>query len=393
MEFRAASEALKNLTVLDLTQARAGPTAARQFADWGADVIKIEAPGGDTMGFSRHGSDFQNLHRNKRGITLNLKHPKGLEVFKRLVSKADVLLENYRPDVKFRLGIDYESLRAVNPRLVYASISGYGQDGPDRDRPGLDPITQGAGGLMWVTGLPGQGPVRAGTAISDLSAGVFCAMGVLVALLERERSGEGQWVQTSLLESLISMMDFQAARWLMDRDVPGQAGNDHPTATPAGAFETADKMMLIAAVGGRMWQRFCETIGAPELQDRPEYATPEDRTRNRTALNRAIAERLKTRTSAEWIRDLTEAGVPCGPIYKMDEVFADPQVEHLGMAAPAAHPTLGEIRIVRQAVAMNRTPSIVAKAAPELGEDQEDVLAQFGLDAAEIDDLRRDGVI
>lgn len=393
MAHRAASEALNHLTVLDLTQARAGPTAARQLADWGADVIRVEPPGGDTMGFPRHGSDFQNLHRNKRGITLDLKHPKGLAVFKRLVARADVLLENYRPDVKFRLGIDYDSLKAVNPRLVYASISGYGQDGPDRDRAGLDPITQGAGGLMWVTGLPGQGPVRAGTAISDLAAGVYCAMGVLVALLEREHSGEGQWVRTSLLESLISMMDFQAARWLMEGEVPGQAGNDHPTATPAGAFETADKMILLAAVGGRMWQRFCETIGAPWLLERPEYATPADRTRHRAELNREIAECLKVRTSAEWIEALTAAGVPCGPIYRMDEVFADRQVMHLGMAAPAVHPALGEIRLVRQAVTMSRTPSMIAKTAPEAGEDEVEVLKQFGLDEAEIEDLRREGAI
>src|ERR671932_945907 len=269
MPFRPASDALTRFTVLDLTRVRSGPTCVRQLADWGANVVKIEMPEGlepgEAPGGPRHGSDFQNLHRNKRSLTLNLKAPEGREVLARLVEKADVLVENYRPDVKFRLGIDYESLAEINPRLVYASISGFGQDGPYRDRPGFDQIEQGMGGLLSITGLPGQGPVRVGIPIADLCAGLFCALGILVALLEREKSKRGQHVTTSLLQAQIFMLDFQGARWLIGGEVPKQAGNDHPTSIPTGVFKTADGYINIATTGGKIWERFCTTLGAPEL--------------------------------------------------------------------------------------------------------------------------------
>ena len=326
---------LSRYTVLDLTRARSGPTAVRQLADWGANVIKIEEPGeqdGDGGPFDRrHGSDFQNLHRNKRSITLNLKSPDGVAIFKRMVEKADVVVENYRPGVKHRLGIDYESLRKINPRLVYASISGFGQEGPYRDRPGLDHVVQGMGGLMSITGLPGQGPVRAGIAISDSSAGLYCAFGIVLALLEREHSGEGQWVQTSLLQALIAMLDFQAARWLVNREVPPQAGNNHPTAIPTGVFKTADGYINLAA-SGNLYERLCRAIGAPELIKHPDYADFKLRQKHRDALNEEIAARTVKKTSAEWIELLNEAGVPCGPIYTIDKMFADSQVQQIAMA-------------------------------------------------------------
>src|SRR5882724_7045506 len=296
---------LSRFTLLDLTRVRAGPTAVRQLADWGAKVIKIETPpergSGESMGGPRHGPDFQNLHRNKRSLTLDLKSPEGIDIFGKLVERADVLVENYRPDVKTRLGIDYAALQPLNPRLVYASISGFGQSGPYRDRPGFDQIAQGMGGLMSITGLPGQGPVRVGIPVADLTAGIFCAMGILVALLEREVSGEGQWVQTSLLQAQLFMLDFQAARWLVDHEVPPQAGNNHPTSIPTGVFQTKDGHINIAAAGGHIWDRFCEAVEAPQFLKNPAYATGKDRSKNRDALNKEIAEIVITRTSAEWI--------------------------------------------------------------------------------------------
>src|SRR5579872_3678343 len=344
---------LARFKVLDLTRVRAGPTAVRQLADWGADVIKIEAPpapdSGEGMGGPRHGPDFQNLHRNKRSLALDLKAPEGIEIFRKLVRQADVLVENYRPDVKTRLGIDYESLKPLNPRLVYASISGFGQDGPYRDRPGFDQIAQGMGGLMSITGLPGQGPVRVGIPVADLTAGIFCAMGILIALLEREVSGEGQWVQSSLLAAQIAMLDFQGARWTIAHEVPEQAGNNHPTSIPTGVFQTSDGYINIAAAGGHIWQRFCEAVEAPQFLANPAYKTAADRSKNRDALNAEIQAIVRTRSSAEWIRRLNDCGVPSGPIYKIDQVFADPQVRHVGMARAIEGPAHGRQVLLGQA--------------------------------------------
>ena len=387
---------LTGYTVLDLTRARSGPTAARQLADWGADVIKIEEPGdqdGDGGPFDkRHAADFQNLHRNKRSMTLNLKSPDGLAVFKRLAEKADVLIENYRPGVKHRLGIDYETLRKINPRLVYGSISGFGQDGPYANRPGLDHVVQGMAGLMSITGLPGQGPVRAGIAISDSSAGIYLSFGIVLALLDRSRTGEGQWVHTSLLQALIAMEDFQAARWLVSREVPQQAGNNHPTAIPTGVFKTADGHINIAA-SGALYERLCRAIDAPELIKHPDYADFNLRSKNRDALNREIEARTVKRTSAQWIEALNEAGVPCGPINTMDRVFADPQVQHIGIARPVRHPELGDIRIVGQGVNLGSGPATIRSPAPDRGTHTAEVLRDLGYDDAAIRDMEQRGVV
>jgi len=385
---------LARFKVIDLTRVRAGPTAVRQLADWGADVIKIEAPEGDSgLGGERHGPDFQNLHRNKRSLTLNLKSAEGLEVLKRLAAKADVVVENYRPDVKFRLGVDYESLKKVNKRLVYASISGFGQDGPYRDRPGFDQIAQGMGGLMSITGLPGQGPVRVGIPVADLTAGIFAAMGILVALLEREQSGEGQWVQSSLLGAQIAMLDFQAARWTIAKDVPGQAGNNHPTSIPTGVFETKDGHINIAAAGNDIYQRCCKALDAPHLANDPLFVSGKSRSDNRDALNEAIEAITRTRTSAEWIERLNAAGVPSGPIYRMNEVFEDPQVRHLKITRTVPHKVLGDVEVVGQAVELSRTPWSVRSATPEPGEHTDAVLTELGYGAAEIAALRQKKVV
>jgi crotonobetainyl-CoA:carnitine CoA-transferase CaiB-like acyl-CoA transferase len=383
MSFTPASKALARFKVLDLTRVRAGPTAARQLADWGADVIKIELPRGldeSDMGGPRHGPDFQNLHRNKRSLTLNLKEKDGIEIFKRMVETADVVIENYRPDVKFRLGIDYETIRSINKRIVYGSISGFGEDGPYRERPGFDQIAQGMGGLMSITGLPGQGPVRVGIPVADLGAGIFCAMGILVALLEREVSGEGQWVQSSLLGAQISLLDFQAARWLIAKDVPGQAGNDHPTGIPTGVFPTSDGQINIAASGKHIFARFCQTLDLNHLLEDPLFADDASRSKNRLAINKLISEVTRQYSSSDLIAKLNKAGVPCGPINRMDEVFADPQVQHLGMAAPVQHGTLGKVEVVNQAVKLSRTPSQMVRPTPEKGEHTDEVLGEYGYD-------------
>ena len=398
MPFPRASEALARFTVLDVARVRAGPTAVRQLADWGANVIRIEMPegleAGDAPGGPRHGPDFQNLHRNKRSITLNLKEPDGRAVFARMVERADVVVENFRPSVKERLGIDYESLRKINRRIILGSISGFGEDGPYRDRPGFDQIAQGMGGLMSITGLPGQGPVRVGIPIADLTAGLFCSLGILVALLDREQSGEGQWVQTSLLQAQIFILDFQAARWLIKKEVPRQAGNNHPTSIPTGVFKTADGHINIATTGHKTWERLCRALEAMELMTRPEYESAAARLENRDALNAEIDRFTTARTTAEWVERLNAAGVPCGPIYSIDQVFDDPQVQHLGVVESVATPDAKRaLSLLAQPVRLSRTPSKIAAPTPEQGEHTDQVLNEFGFSTGEIAALRRAKVI
>jgi crotonobetainyl-CoA:carnitine CoA-transferase CaiB-like acyl-CoA transferase len=392
-----ASQALSRFTVLDLTRVRSGPTCVRQLADWGANVIKIEAlledAGGEQLGGARNGPDFQNLHRNKRAMALNLKDPRGLDTFKRLVKKADVIVENFRPDVKAKLGIDYESMRQVNPRIVYGSISGFGQDGPYHKRPGFDQIAQGMGGLMSITGAPGEGPMRVGIPIADLTGGLFCAIGILTALLERDVSGEGQWVQTSLLQAQIFMLDFQAARWLMEKEVAKQAGNNHPTSIPTGVFKTSDGYINIATAGGQIWERCAQAIGAPDLPSRPEYATAPARSKNRDALNAEINALTVKKSTETWVKELNAAGVPCGPIYSIDQVFDDAQVKHLGIAQDVPNEENRRIQLVGQPVTLSRTPSKLVARPPEFGEHTEEVLTEFGFSEAEIADLRSGKVV
>jgi formyl-CoA transferase len=389
----AGSSALARFRVLDLTRVRAGPTCVRQLADFGADVIKIESIAAEDMGGPREGPDFQNLHRNKRSITLNLKAPQGRDIFLRLAKSADVVVENYRPDVKHRLGIDYESLKGINPRIVLASISGFGQDGPYRERPGFDQIAQGLSGIMSVTGKPGAGPMRVGAAVADVGAGLLAAFGIATALLEREISGEGQWVQSSLLQAGIQLLDFQAARYTMSGEVAPQLGNDHPTSMPTSAYTTADGYLNVAAAGTRMWQRLCEAICRPELFDHPDYRDADGRARNRKALNAEIDRALREKPSAEWVEILNRAGVPCGPIYTMDKVFADPQVRHVQAAAEVEHPKLGTLRIINQPVKLSRTPAKLVSATPERGAHTDEVLREIGYDDAAIAGFRRDGIV
>lgn len=396
MPHQPASAALSHFKVIDLTQVRAGPTCCRQLADWGADVIQVQMPehmrGDDTLG-GQEGSDYQFSHRNKRSITLNLKEPEGIEILKRLIDGADVVVENFRPDVKFRLGIDYESLKATNPGLVYASISGFGQTGPLAQRPGFDQIAQGMGGLMSVTGQPGTAPMRVGIPIADLCAGIFAAQGILVALLERQKSGMGQWVHTSLLQAMVYMMDFQTSRWLIDGEVATQAGNFHPTSIPTGVYKARDGYMNIAVFGSKIWERFCDILGAPQWVTDPRYLDKPSRSVNRDALNAEINQRLAVHDCSYWIEQLNEGGVACGLINSMDAVFAEAQVQHLGIVQEIQSPHFGPQKLVGQPIHMERTPSKIASATPLRGEHSSEILEQLGFSAETLAAFKSKGII
>ena len=392
-----ASNALSHIRVIDLTRVRSGPTAVRQLADWGADVIKVEAPESiepdGALGASRHTSDFQNLHRNKRSITLNLKKSEAIEILMKLVEKSDVVVENFRPDVKERLGIDYEILKKRNPRIILASISGFGQDGPYAKRPGFDQIAQGMGGLMSITGEPGKGPMRVGIPVADLTAGLFCAMGIQTALIEREKSGLGQWVNTSLLQAQIFMLDFQASRWLCDNNVAGQAGNNHPTSVPTGVFKTSDGSINLAVAGETIWRRFAEAVDKRDWLEMEEFKDAKNRLKNRDYLNSLIEELTVTKSSNEWVEKLEKVGVPCGPINSIDKVFDDPQVKHLGIAQSVDTIPFGETELVGQPFNLSRTPSSLKQRPPEKGEQNSDVLNELGFSDKELNDLKNQNII
>ncbi len=392
-----ASDALSHLRVLDLTRVRSGPTAVRQLGDWGADVIKIEQPASleaeGALGAGRATADFQNLQRNKRSLTLNLKTPEGLALFMRFVEGADVVVENFRPDVKARLGIDYPSLNAINPKIILASISGFGQDGPYAKRPGFDQIAQGMGGLMSITGEPDRGPMRTGIPIADLTAGLFCALGIQTALIEREKSGKGQWLHTSLLQAQAFMLDFQAARFLMEGERPKQVGNEHPTSVPTNRYKTADGAINIAVAGDVIWARFCEVLGKTDWIDDPAYKTNDERRKNRVVLNQAIEAITVTKTGADWVDLLQKNGVPCGPIYNLEAMFEDPQVQHLGIAEALDTSPFGPTRAMAQPIRMERTPASLRAHPPKRGEHADELLAELGLNETEIQTLRARSII
>jgi crotonobetainyl-CoA:carnitine CoA-transferase CaiB-like acyl-CoA transferase len=388
---------LSRFKVIDLTLARAGPSCVRTLADWGADVIRVEPPPEDGEASElvgrRDGSDFQNLHRNKRAITLNLKTGEGREILMRLAEQADVIVENMRPGVTKRLGVDFESVHKRNPRIVYGSISGFGQYGPYTARPSIDQIAQGMSGIMSVTGIPGQGPVRVGVAVTDIMAGAFLAQGILIALLDREVSGEGRWVQTSLIEAGITLLDFQATRWTMDKKVPPQEGNNHPTNTPMGLFPTADGYLNIAATSNKNFEIFCQLIDRENMAADPRFASTALRRQNKAAMNELIAAALSAKTTGEWVELIVAAGLPCGPVYNIKQAFADPQVEALRIKRPVTHPRLGELDLVAQPYEITGFDREIRTATPDLGEHNDEILQSLGYDAEEIEKLKAARVI
>ncbi len=393
-----ASEALKNLKVIDLSRVRAGPNCVRILTDFGADVIRVEPPAGvdpneAMFAANRIGGDFQNINRNKRSMTLNLKKAGSLDILMKLVKEADIVIENWRPDVKNKLGLDYESLAAVNPRIILASISGYGQDGPYAKRPGFDQIMQGMGGLMSVTGHPESGPVRAGLAVADMSAGLYSALGILIAVIERETSGKGQWVQTSLLHSLVSMMDFQVARYLNEGDMPVQVGNDHPTSSPMGLFEASDGVFNLGASGEGNWARLCELLNKPEWYQDPEFETETLRVKNRERLNISLADLFKVHSVEHWVDQLNDVGIPAGPVYTVPEMVNDPQVKHLNVITTLPNVYDKDMHYINQPMHLTRTPSKVVSPAPGWGEHTDEVLESLGYSASEIESLHQQGVV
>ena len=389
---------LSRCTVLDLTIARAGPTAVRLLADWGANVVRIEPPpaqsGGSITG-RRRGADDQNLHRNKRSVCIDLKHPEGAALLRTMVARADIVVENFRADVKQRLGLEYEQLRAINPRVILASISGFGQTGPYSERPGVDQVVQGMSGLMSITGEPGRGPMRVGVAISDTTAGMFLGQGILLALLHREQTGEGQWVHTSLLESMLNKLDFQGARYTMSGEVPGQEGNFHPTLAAMGTYRSSDGLVNIAPTSPKAFAALCTVIGVPDLPARPDYADVRSRLRNRRALDAEINAATERMNASELVERLNAAGVPCGPIYDVGQAFEDAQAKHLRMTRPAPHPALGDVQLVRSPINLSAVPHPEAfhHAAPDAGEHTVELLREFGVDTAAIEQLKNEGVI
>ena len=385
---------LSDVVVLDLTLARAGPTCSRHLADWGANVIRVEPPvAGEELIGRRHGFDFQNLHRNKRAIRLDLKSPDGYAVFKKLVERADVVVENMRPPVKGRLKITYDELKAINPRIVMGSISGFGQDGPYASKGGVDQIAQGMGGLMSITGHSGQGPLRVGIPINDLVAGTLLALSIMMALYERHRTGVGRWVYTSLLETQVFLLDFQASRYLIKGEVAGQTGNDHPTMTPTGVFPTSDGFINLAASSGRLFESLCDVCEKPEWKVHPDFGRIPNRTIHRPAFNAALGEVLKHKPNAHLVEKLDDEGIPAGPINNIAQVFADPQVQHLGMAASVSSPIIGNTRIVSSPLNFSGVKRQIHKPTPEVGEHTDEVLQWVGVAQKEIDRLRGIGAI
>ena len=389
---------LAGVKVLDMTEHMAGPYCTMILADMGADVIKLERPGaGDSSRAMGDGSErnpyFRYINRNKQSLTLDYKAPRGREIFLKLVAGMDVLVENYRPTVMDRAGLGYETLRKENPRLIYAQLSGFGSDGPYREKGGFDLIAQGMGGIMHVTGEPDGPPTSVGLPICDLGTGMWGAQGVLAALYERQRTGQGQKIECSLLETAVAFSSWTSAGWLADHVEPARMGSRHRQNAPYQRFETKDGYMMIGAAGQGIWERCAKALGHPEWADDPRFRRGPDRRKNRFVLEKEITAVLATAPSAHWIKALDDAGVPCGPVYNYEQLFADPQVQHREMVVHVDDAELGRVPHIRTPVRMSASDVSVRVTAPKLGQHTDKILAGLGYAAADIDALRRDRVV
>jgi len=391
-------QALDGVRVLDATQVMAGPFCTMLLGDLGADVVKVEPPEGDTtrtMAGSRgtESPGFWSINRNKRGIVLNLKDARGQEIFRALAARADILVENYRPGAMAALGLGYADLRALNPALVYASISGFGATGPYATRGGFDLVAQGMSGIMSVTGEAGQAPVKCGVPLTDLGAGLLALQAVLAAYVHRLRTGEGQHVDTSLLEAGIALSVWESAQYFSGGGVPEPMGSAHRMFAPYQAIRCADGHINLGAANARTWERLARALGRADLLERPEYRAAEDRVRNRRRLAEEIEAVTATRPRAHWLKLLDEEGIPCGPILDYAEVFADPQVRERGMVQEMDHPEGGRIRVVGPAVKLSETPARLRRPSPRLAEHTAEVLRELGYADAEVQALAAAGVV
>jgi len=394
------SQVLKGIKVLDLTRALAGPYCTMLLADYGAEVIKVELPGtgDDTRGWGPpfvqgESAYFMSINRNKKSLSLDMKNPKSKDILERMIKQSDVIVENFRPGAADRLGLGYEQVKKINPKIIYCSISGFGQDGPYRELPGFDQTLQGMGGMMSITGEPDGPPMKVGVAIADISGGMFAAFGIMLALFHRQKTGTGQWVDTSLLDSQIAWLTYRAGEFFASGKIPEKVGSGHPMIVPYQAFKAKDEYINIAVGNDQLWKKFCKVINMENIMDDPKFATNAKRVENRKELIGILQKVIETKTGAEWLKLLEDAGIPAGPIYTLDKLFADPQVLHRKMMIELQHPKAGRIKVTGVPVKLSETPGEISAPPPLLGQHNKEVLKDLGYSTEEIEKFIADKVV
>jgi crotonobetainyl-CoA:carnitine CoA-transferase CaiB-like acyl-CoA transferase len=393
-------KALEGIKVLDLSRALAGPYCTMMLADMGADVIKVEMPGrGDDSRswgppfVEGESAYFMSINRNKKSITLNMKSENSTEIIYKLIKQSDVLVENFRPGAMERLGLEYEQVKEMNPKIIYCSISGFGQNGPYRMLPGFDQVLQGMGGLMSITGDPGGSPIKVGVAIADISGGMFAAYGIVVALYNREKTCKGQMIDVSLLDSQVAWLTYRSGAYFASGEIPQPVGSGHPVIVPYQAFKAKDVYINIAVGNDQLWQKFCKTVGLEKVMDDPRFATNAKRVENREEIVKIVGDLVATKNGEEWLKILTDAGIPCGPIYTVDKIFADPQILHRQMLKELDHPKAGRIKVTGIPVKLSDTPGEVKTAPPVLGQHTQEILTELGYSGQDIKKLRQEKVV